>query len=104
MRQRVSIGKYQANHNLRGYDHDGNKYQVISNVMQQEKSRDGGFPYEWSFVNTSPMISQGKTENMIFKIRNKVIVNTNGEITYPLVKYGQHVKDEMMSSIGAFWG
>jgi hypothetical protein len=27
------------------------------------------------------MISQGKTENMIFKIRNKVIVNTNGEIT-----------------------
>ena len=38
--------KYQANHNLSGHDINGNKYQVISNVMQYKNSKDGGFPYE----------------------------------------------------------
>ncbi|GAB4117244.1 MAG: hypothetical protein Kow00103_13730 [Candidatus Caldatribacteriota bacterium] len=73
--------KYHANHNLTGSDQEGNKYQVISNVRQHYNSKDVEFPYEWSFVNTSPLISQGKVQNMFFKIRNQITINANGEIT-----------------------
>jgi len=73
--------KYQAHHNLTGLSNDGTKYQVISTVNQNENKKDNGPPYEWSFINTSPLISQGKKSNMLFKIRNKVIINANDEIT-----------------------
>lgn len=43
--------------------------------------RAAGFPYEWTYINTSPLISQGKLTNMIFTIRNRVTINANGEVT-----------------------
>jgi len=69
-------------HNLRGVGlTTGAKYQVVSTETQHYNSRAGGFPYEWTFVNTSPLISQGEVTNMIFTIRNQVTINANGEIT-----------------------
>jgi hypothetical protein len=73
--------KWHAHHNLTGLSNDGTKYQVISTVNQNENKKDNGPPYEWSFINTSPLISQGKESNMLFKIRNKVVINANGETT-----------------------
>jgi hypothetical protein len=71
-----------ASHNLRGVGlTTGAKYQVVSTETQLYNSRDGGFPYEWTFINTSPLISQGEVTNMIFTIRNQVTINANGEIT-----------------------
>jgi len=76
--------KYHANHNLRGFNQiTGKKYQVISTVTLHE-NRKGDFPYapyEWTFVNTSPLISQGEETNMIFRIRNHVAINANGDVT-----------------------
>jgi len=73
--------KYHAHHNLTGLSDDGTKYQIISTENKNENIKDDGAPYEWSFINTSPLISQGKKSNMLFKVRNKFIVNANGEIT-----------------------
>jgi hypothetical protein len=71
-----------ASHNLRGVGLDtGAKYQVVSTETRLYNSRDGGFPSEWTYINTSPLISQGEVTNMIFTIRNRVTVNANGEIT-----------------------
>jgi hypothetical protein len=71
-----------ANHNLRGVGlTTGRKYQIISTETRHYNTRDGGFPYEWTYINTSPLISQGKMTNMIFTIRNQVTINANGEIT-----------------------
>ena len=71
-----------ASHNLRGVGLTiGRKYQVVSTETRHYNMRDGGFPYEWTYINTSPLISQGKLTNMIFTIRNQVTVNANGEIT-----------------------
>jgi hypothetical protein len=71
-----------GSHNLRGVGlNTGKKYQVVSTETRHYNSRDGGFPYEWTYINTSPLISQGETTNMIFKIRNQVTINANGEIT-----------------------
>lgn len=70
-----------ASHNLRGVGlTTGRKYQVVSTETRHYNAR-GGFPYEWTYINTSPLISQGKLTNMIFKIRNQVTINANGEIT-----------------------
>jgi hypothetical protein len=71
-----------ASHNLRGVGlTTGKKYQVVSTETRHYNMRAGGFPYEWTFVNTSPLISQGELTNMIFTIRNQVTVDANGEIT-----------------------
>jgi hypothetical protein len=72
---------FRGSHNLSGLGSYGNKYQVISNFSQHLNSSDAGLPYEWVFVNTSPLISHGKDTNMIFCIRNKVTINAVGETT-----------------------
>jgi hypothetical protein len=73
--------KYHAHHNLTGLSDDGTKYQIISTENINKNKEYSEPPYEWSFINTSPLISQGKKSNMLFKVRNKFIVNANGEIT-----------------------
>jgi len=71
-----------GSHNLRGVGlTTGAKYQVVSTETRHYNTRDGGFPYEWTYINTSPLISQGEVTNMIFTIRNQVTINANGEIT-----------------------
>ncbi|MBS7624148.1 hypothetical protein KEJ29_01035 [Candidatus Bathyarchaeota archaeon] len=71
-----------ASHNLRGIGlTTGRKYQIVSTETRHYNARYAGFPYEWTYINTSPLISQGKLTNMIFTIRNQVTVNANGEIT-----------------------
>jgi hypothetical protein len=71
-----------ASHNLRGVGlTTGAKYQVVSTETRHYNTRDDGFPYEWTYINTSPLISQGEITNMIFTIRNQVTINANGEIT-----------------------
>jgi hypothetical protein len=71
-----------ASHNLRGFGlTTGAKYQVVSTETRHYNSRDGGFPYEWTYINTSPLISQGSVTNMIFTIRNQMTINANGEVT-----------------------
>ena len=72
--------KCHGNHNLTGVTEDGRKYQAISTFTQHYNTKDGS-AYEWTWINTSPLISQGKETNMIFKIRNQVTVNANGEVT-----------------------
>mgnify|MGYP001104650794 CR=1 FL=1 len=73
---------YRGSHNFKGVvPISGNEYQVISTEVQHLNVRNGGFPYEWTFINTSPLISHGKDANMRFNIRNKVTVNANGDIT-----------------------
>jgi len=74
--------RWHANHNLRGECWTtGKKYQVVSTFTQHYNTKADGFPYEWTFVNTSPLISQGSVTNMIFTIRNQVTINANGETT-----------------------
>lgn len=71
-----------ACHNLIGVGlTTGKKYQVVSTETRHYNTKGGGFPYEWTYINTSPLISQGKLTNMIFTIRNHVTINANGEIT-----------------------
>lgn len=71
-----------ASHNLIGVGlTTGRKYQVVSTETRHFNTREAGFPYEWTYINTSPLISQGKLTNMIFTIRNQVTVNANGETT-----------------------
>jgi hypothetical protein len=72
--------KSHSNHNLVGVTDDGRKYQAISTFTMHYNTKDGS-AYEWTFINTSPLISQGKETNMIFKIRNQVTINANGETT-----------------------
>ena len=72
--------KSNANHNLTGVTEDGRKYQAISTFTMHYNVKDESVN-EWTFINTSPLISQGKEINAIFKIRNQVTVNANGEIT-----------------------
>ncbi|MEM3629718.1 MAG: hypothetical protein QXE06_10180, partial [Candidatus Bathyarchaeia archaeon] len=71
-----------ACHNLVGVGlTTGKKYQVISTETRHYNTRADGYPYEWTYINTSPLISQGKLTNMIFTIRNQVTINANGETT-----------------------
>jgi len=71
-----------ASHNLIGVGlTTGRKYQVVSTETRHYNTRAVGFPYEWTYINTSPLISQGSLTNMIFTIRNQVTVNASGEIT-----------------------
>ena len=70
-----------GSHNLSGLGSCGNKYQVISSFSQHLNSGDAGLPYEWMFVNTSPLVSHGNDTNMVFCIRNKVTINGTGEVT-----------------------
>ena len=72
--------KSNANHNLTGVTGDGRKYQVISTFTMHHNEKDESVN-EWTFINTSRLISQGKEINAIFKIRNHVTVNANGDIT-----------------------
>jgi len=72
---------FHGEHNLRGVGQTtGVKYQVISTVTQHFNTKYGS-AYEWTFVNTSPLISQGQESNMIFTIRNHLTINANGEMT-----------------------
>jgi len=72
---------YHAQHNLRGVGMTtGAKYQVVSSFTQHFNTKYGS-AYEWTFENTSPLISQGKESNMIFTIRNHITINANGEVT-----------------------
>jgi len=68
-------------HNLRGVGLGGNEYQVISTFSQHSNVGQAGVPYEWTFVNTSPLISRGEDTNMVFYVRNKVTINALGEVT-----------------------
>jgi len=72
--------KWNANHNLTGVTGEGRKYQAISTFTQHYNTKDSA-AFEWTFINTSPLISQGKEQNMIFKVRNQITINANGEIT-----------------------
>jgi len=72
---------YHGEHNLRGLGlTTGCKYQVISTFTQHQNNV-YGFPSEWTFVNTSPLICEGQVSNARFTIRNHVTVNANGEVT-----------------------
>jgi hypothetical protein len=79
--------KWHANHNLTGVAADGKKYQDISTFTMHYNTKDGS-AYEWTFINTTPLISQGKETNMIFKIRNQVTINANGEMTVSFSEIG----------------
>jgi len=70
-----------GSHNLKGTGLYGNEYQVISTDVMHYNMGNTGLPYEWTYVNTSPLISHGKDTNMRFNIRNQITINANGEIT-----------------------
>ncbi|MDI9619241.1 MAG: hypothetical protein QFX33_00245 [Candidatus Nezhaarchaeota archaeon] len=71
-----------ACHNLRGVGlTTGIKYQVVSAETRHYNTRYDGSTYEWTYINTSPLISQGNASNMIFTIRNHLTINANGEVT-----------------------
>ena len=72
---------FRGEHNLRGVGQiTGVKYQVVSTFTQHFNTKYGS-AYEWTFVNTSPLISQGQESNMIFTIRNHLTINANGDWT-----------------------
>lgn len=73
---------FRGSHNLRGIGlTTGKMYQVVSTFTQHFNQDELGYPYEWTFMNTSPLISQGEDENMVFTIRNHVTINANGDWT-----------------------
>lgn len=73
---------YHARHNLRGVGlSTGKKYQAISNETQHLNDNGPGSAYEWTFMNTSPLISQGDAPNMIFTLRNHLTINADGDWT-----------------------
>jgi len=73
---------FRGSHNLRGIGQDSGKmYQVISTFTQHLNANGPDIQSEWTFMNTSPLISYGGDQNMIFFIRNHVAVNAKGEWT-----------------------
>lgn len=84
-----------AHHNLTGETIDGTQYQVISTVNQKGNLREGGFPYAWSFINTSPLISKGGEPNLLFKYRcgiSRSMQTEKSSLILLILKW--YVKDE----------
>ena len=77
-----------VHHNIQFISSDGTKYQVISVVNEKGNLKNLSYPWSWSFVNTSPLICQGKESNKLFKIRQKITINANGETTVDFYEEG----------------
>jgi hypothetical protein len=72
---------WHGTHNLRGIgESTGTVYQVISSFTEEGNLPEFSFPYEWTRVNTSPLIAHGGVSDMVFTIREHLTINANGEM------------------------
>jgi hypothetical protein len=73
---------WHGNHNLQGVGQStGIEYQVISSFTEEGNLPYFSLPYEWTRINTSPLIAHGsEVPDMVFTIREHLTINANGDI------------------------
>ena len=65
----------------------GKEYIAISTWNNVYNIKEEGFPFEYIWISTQPIISKGEEKNQIIKIWYRVVVNANGEVSAYIDKF-----------------
>ena len=65
----------------------GKKYMAISTLNHVYNIKEEGFPFEYIWISTQTVISEGGETNLIIKVWYRVVVNANGEVSAYIDKF-----------------